>query len=567
MPVVPAGDDARLENSRLMKKPSVLIVGGGPVGLALAGDLAWRGVTSQLVESSTDSIYQAHMDLVSVRTMEFCRRWGIVSKVEASTYNRDWQQDNAYVTSLMGYELGREPFPSSNETTPPPQSPQRAERCPQDMFDPILRTWVATLPGVQLRYRHELVDFTQDDRGVVAEVVDLDSGSRERVEASYLVGCDGPESTVAKILGIKSSGPGVLTHTTNIIFRSAHLVQLYQKGHAYRFTILSPEEGAWATIEAIDGWDRWRMSILRVRAESASSPVLPIMADARAAIQRAVGIDFDFEILSIRNWTRSELIADRFGAGRAFIAGDAAHLMSPSGGFGGNTGIGDAVDLSWKLDATLSGWGGPSLLDAYTIERRPVAERNAKESSENLARMLSPGKMPLLCEDSPAGAHFREEFGRQFTETMRPVWNALGIHLGYRYDDSPICWDDGTPRPPLESASYEQTSRPGARAPHVWLRDGRSTLDLFGRAFTLLQLDPAADPEPLVQAARERGVPLTVVACDEPEVRVAYDRKLVLVRPEGHVGWRGDAPPADPLLVIDCVRGASPFAWRARTTS
>ena len=543
-----------------MKTP-VLIVGGGPVGLALAGDLAWRGISSQLIERSAGPIFQPHMDFIGERTMEFCRRWGIVSKVEESLYNRDWRQDQVYVTSLTGYELGREPFPSRRETHPPPQSPQRGERCLQDMFDPILRTWVGTFPNARLRYRHELVGFTQDESGVVADVVDLDTGLREQVEASYLVGCDGPVGTVGKILGVKFFGSGVLTHTTTVVFHSPSLARLHDKGQAYRFTILSPEEGTWATIEAIDGRAHWRMSILRTRAESTASQFSLIMNEVNAAVRRAVGIDFDFEILSIRNWTRRELVAEHFSIGRAFIAGDAAHVMSPTGGFGGNTGIGDAVDLSWKLDAVLGGWGGPALLDSYTPERRPVAERNTKESSENLARMLSPGKMPLLCEDSPAGARFREDFGRRFSETMRPVLYNLGIHLGYRYDNSPICWDDGTPPPALESARYAQTSRPGARAPHVWLRDGRSTLDLFGRGFTLLQLDPATDPQALARAAGERGVPLNVVARDEPEIRAAYDCGLVLVRPDGHVAWRGADSPADPFLVIDCVRGAAPYAW------
>lgn len=547
-----------------MKTP-VLIVGAGPVGLALAGDLAWRGITSKLIERSGNAIFQPHMDLVGERTMEFCRRWGIVSNVEQSPYNSNWRQDNVYVTSLRGYELGRERFPSNSEAKPPSQSPQKAQRCPQDMFDPILRRWVGTFPSVELRYRHEFISFTQDDSGVVAEVVDLDTGRHEQIEASYLVGCDGPMGIVGEMLGVGFSGSGVLTHTTSIVFRSPNLAQLHDKGQAYRFTILSPEEGTWATLEAIDGWDRWRMSILLTRAESPDSQALPIIADAAAAIARVVGIAFDFEILSVRNWTRRELVADRFSVGRVFIAGDAAHVMSPTGGFGGNTGIGDAVDLSWKLDAVLGGWGGPALLDSYTTERRPVAERNAKESTLNLERMLSPGKMPLLCEDSPAGVRFREEFGRRFSDTMRPVWHTLGIHLGYRYDDSPICWDDGTPRRPLESTRYEQTSRPGARAPHVWLRNGRSTLDLFGPGFALFQLDRAADPRPLARAADERGVPLHVVTLDEPEIRMAYERDLVLVRPDGHVAWRGAGPPADPLLVIDCVRGAAPYAWRART--
>jgi 2-polyprenyl-6-methoxyphenol hydroxylase-like FAD-dependent oxidoreductase len=502
-----------------------------------------------LVEKSDGSIEQPKMDLVGIRTMEFCRRWGIVPLVEASPYDRTIRQDNVYVTSLCGYELGREPFPSSNDNRPPPQSPSRRERCPQDMFDPILRAWVETFPAVTLSYRHELVAFTQRAGGVEAEVIDHGDGRRETIEADFLVGCDGASSRVASALGIPFAGTPVLTNTTNIIFRAPQLLQLHGKGEAYRFIIVGPE-GTWATIVAINGGDRWRMSIVR-------SPDGGLSRDEiAAAIRRAVGTDFDFEILSVTNWKRRELVAERYGEGRVFIAGDAAHVMSPTGGFGMNTGIGDAVDLAWKLDAVLAGWGGPHLLDSYTRERRPVAERNARESSDNLARMLSPEPMPLLCEDSPEGARLRAEFGAAFSATMRHEWFTLGIHLGYRYDDSPICRPDGTAAPPLEVARYEQTAYPGARAPHVALPDGRSTLDWFGDGFTLLQLGRGARPEPLAEAARSRGVPLRVVACDLPAVRAAYGADLVLVRPDGHVAWRGDAPPPDPLALVDRVRGA-----------
>ena len=528
----------------------MLIVGGGPVGLALAGDLAWRGVRSLLIERTDGAIVQPKMDLVGVRTMEFCRRWGIVADVEASRYNRNWQQDNVYVTSLTGYELGRERFPAMNVSQPPPQRPQRRERCPQDMFDPILRAWAEGFEHTELRYECELVDFTQNAEGVLAEVLDRATGRREQIAAAYLVGCDGAAGTVGRLLGIEMDGSGVLTDTTNLIVRAPNLVGLHDKGECYRFIILSPEEGTWATLVAIDGWDRWRMSIVRSRPGGLAP------AEIDAAVRRAVGTDFDFEVLSVTNWKRRELVAQTYGAGRAFIAGDAAHVMSPTGGFGMNTGIGDAVDLSWKLDAVLRGWGGPRLFEAYTLERRPVAERNAKEASGNLARMLSPGPMPLLCADSPDGARFRERFGAEFSATMRHEWFTLGIHLGYRYDDSPLCCDDGTPRPPLEVARYEPTSRPGARAPHAWLRDGRSTLDLFGRGFTLLQLDPSADATPLVAAARACGVPLELVVLGEPAVREAYERALVLVRPDGHVAWRGNAVPADPATVMERVRGA-----------
>jgi hypothetical protein len=256
-------------------------------------------------------------------------------------------------------------------------------------------------------------------------------------------------------------------------------------------------------------------------------------------------------------WTRRELVAEHYGKGRILLAGDSVHVMSPTGGFGMNTGIQDAVDLSWKLDATLAGWGGPKLLASYETERRPVGLRNVREATSNLGRMRSPQRHSALLDDTPEGAALRVEIGKEFSEAMRHEWFTLGIHLGFRYDDSPICWGDGTTAPPLEAMTYTPTARPGARAPHVWLKDGRSTLDLFGRGFVLLRIGtgaPAADP--LLDAAARRGVPLTQVALDEPEVASVYERKLVLVRPDGHVAWRDDQPPADPLRLIDCIRGA-----------
>jgi 2-polyprenyl-6-methoxyphenol hydroxylase-like FAD-dependent oxidoreductase len=527
----------------------LLIVGAGPVGLALAGDLARRGHAVTIIERSDGTIEQPRMDMVGVRTMEFCRRWGIVPAVESSAYNRDLAQDNVYVTSVAGYELSRERFPSMRDSKPPEQSPQKRERCPQDMFDPILRDWARSFPSVEVRYRHQLLDFEQHAEGVTARVLDRDAERTLEIEAPYLIGCDGAGSTVAKAIGGPREGTPALSYTTNIIFRAPQLLSLHDKGEAYRFIIVSTE-GTWATIVAINGFDRWRMSIVNTPPEGFTREQI------EAAIRRAVGLDFTFEILSINSWTRSELVAASYQDRRVFIAGDAAHVMSPTGGFGMNTGIGDAVDLAWKLDATLRGWGGSELLDSYTVERRPVAVRNGRESSANLARMLSPVPNPVLCDDSPAGAAARAKLGPEFAEAMSKEWYTLGIHLGYRYDDSPICWSDGTPAPPLEVARYIQESRPGARAPHAWLRDGRSTLDLFGDGFVLLRFNKNANPDPIAAALRERNVPLNVVdLTTEPAAIGAYAAGLVLVRPDGHVAWRGTSHP-NPAQLADRVRGA-----------
>ena len=224
-------------------------------------------------------------------------------------------------------------------------------------------------------------------------------------------------------------------------------------------------------------------------------------------------------------------------------------------------------DLGWKLEANIRGWGGAELLRSYEAERRPVAVRNVNEASENLVRMLSTREPAAAAGDLPAGPGGRRsarEYGAWFTATMKHEWYTLGFHLGYRYEGSPIVWPDGTPEPPLETSAYTQTARPGHRAPHVLLPDGRSTLDLFGRGFVLLRLGrDAPSGERICAAAASAGVPLQVIDLDPPEVTALYQNRLVLVRPDGHVAWHADVEPDDARAVIDVVRGARSCASRA----
>jgi len=536
----------------------VLIVGAGPVGLALAGDLGWRGVRCTLIEKTDGAIEQPKMDLVGVRTMEFCRRWGIADWVRDAPYPGDYPQDYIWLTALNGYELGREKFPGRAFEACPPESPQKRERVPQDMFDPILKRFATSFEHVKLEYHTELVDFAEGPDGVQATVRNPLSGESRTITADYLIGTDGGASFVRERLGITMSGNPALTYTTNVIFRCANFSSLHDKGLGYRFIFIGPE-GTWLTIVAVNGGDRFRMSIV-----GTPDKVTHTEADIHAALTRAMGRDFDYEILSVLRWVRRELVADSYGTERVFLAGDAAHLTSPTGALGMNTGIQDVVDLGWKLEAVLRGWGGPALLKRYEIERRPVAVRNVGASSANLDRMLATRTRrppPEIFEPGTKGDAARKEYGDWYTRIMRHEWFMNGYHLGYRYDDSPIIIPDGTPAPPLETSTYTQTARPGARAPHVWLADCRSTLDLYGRGFVLLRLGRDAPAgEGLQAAAAERGVPCRVVDLDAPEVLAAYQRRLVLVRPDGHVAWRGDAEPANARAVIDRVRGAGPIA-------
>jgi 2-polyprenyl-6-methoxyphenol hydroxylase-like FAD-dependent oxidoreductase len=540
----------------MASKTSVLIAGGGPVGLALAGDLGWRGISCRMVEKGDGGISQPKMDMVGIRSMEFCRRWGIVPWVEEAGYNRDYPQDCAWVTDLNGYEFGREPFPTPRAEKPPVHSPQKRERCPQNFFDPVLRRFASGFPAVQLSFNTELLEFKDGGHHVEALVRDTATGKTETVEAQYLVGCDGGASFVRQSLGIEMEGEPVLTYTTNVIFRCDGLEKLHHMQPAYRYIFIGPE-GTWATLVAINGRDQWRFSLV---GDDQKRKIT--QEEARAAIIRAVGKPFDFEILSMLPWVRRQLVAKEYGRGRVFIAGDAAHLTSPTGGFGMNTGLLDVNNLSWKLAARVQGWGGDGLLATYETEQHPVAVRNVGEAGENLRRMLSPRILQpdaaVFDTNSPDVEAARREYGQRYTDMMKREWFSIGIHLGYVYEGSPIVVADGTPPPPPEVSTYTPTARPGSRAPHVWLAPGKSTLDLFGRGFVLLRFgQQAPQAKALLDAANTARVPLEVVAIDNDVAARLYERRLVLVRPDGQVAWRADALPDDCAALIDRVRGAA----------
>ncbi len=535
------------------KSVPVAIVGAGPVGLALAGDLGWRGIDSILIERGDGQIFQPKMDMVGIRTMEFCRRWGIVDWVENAGYNRDYSQDYAWVSQLSGgYEFGREHFPSVRDEEKPAQSPQKRERCPQNFFDPVLTRFAQATGHSKILYRHEFIDHVETEVGVQVRIRDIETGVKSEIECAYLVGADGGASSVRQVLGIPMHGLPTLTYTTNAIIRCDGLERLHDKKPGYRYIFIGPE-GTYATIVAINGRDWWRLSIvgddeMRTLSEE----------EVKQYFFRAVGrSDFEFEILSIMPWVRRQLVAERYGTNRVFIAGDAAHLTSPTGGFGMNMGIQDSVDLAWKLGAVVEGWGGPELLRSYEIERRPVAIRNVNEATNNLKLMLTPREHlnAKVFEPGADGDAARKEFGDAYTQMMKREWYTIGIHLGYRYEGSPVIFPDGTPEPEDTVSTYVQTSRPGHRAPHAWLKPDVSMLDLYGKEFVLVRFDSAVEAESLLQAARQVGMPITLQDIDNEEIAQLYERQLVLVRPDGHVSWRGNTAPVDPRSVIDVARG------------
>jgi 2-polyprenyl-6-methoxyphenol hydroxylase-like FAD-dependent oxidoreductase len=535
-----------------MRTVPVLIVGGGPVGLALAADLGWRGVACELVEETDGAITTPKMNEVNVRTMEFCRRWGIADQVLNCPFPPDYPFDVVFVTSLCGYEIGRMPRPARARQTPESYSPMRLQACSQMWFDPILRDFARSSAGVRLRYRARLESFDETSAGVECTVVDLDTGARERVVADYLVGCDGATSAIRNTLGIGLGGQGVLGHPLHLFFRAPDLLQRCGKAPGTFFLAID-RDGLWANIRVIDPASAmWRLMVL-----DSDGRQTPETVDKDALIRRAVGRPMEVEHLGLSIWTRRSVVADRYGHGRVFLAGDAVHQLSPTGALGMNTGIGDAVDLGWKLAAVIKGWGGPNLLASYDAERRPIGLRNVGMAAEfYLAHEDFDDALAAIDDDGETGRALRARLGPQLVQQIGRMFRTIGLQLGYRYEGSPIIVADSTDAPPDDPENFIASARPGSRAPHVALADNSSMLDLYGRSFVLVRFGGAAsDGDAIAAAAERRNMPLRIVTTNEPEAAKVYERRLVLVRPDGHVAWRGDGPPANALAMIDRVRG------------
>jgi 2-polyprenyl-6-methoxyphenol hydroxylase-like FAD-dependent oxidoreductase len=512
---------------------SVIVVGAGPVGLGLACELGQRGVECILIEKRDGAINVPKQSMVSARNMEFCRRWGIAKTVRSAVWPENHPRDFIYLDTLRGTELWRFKIPPFAQRDPRDYTPETACPCPQIYFDPILTGCARTFPSVTFAYNHRLEGFIQGDDGVIVNVTDVATGQNRRLTAQYLIACDGPSGIARDLLGIGIEGLGAISRSVNLFFRSADLATFHDKGWA-RFYRVIDETGCWSELIPIDGKELWRLTVF-------DEPLSA--ADPDFLLRKMAGGAFAYEMLNVSPWERRDYVARSYGYGRVFIAGDAAHECSPTGGIGMHTGLEEAVNLGWKLAALCEGWGGPALLASYEIERRPNAVRNVELATQTYNAIAAiPG-----WRDGMAGW------------TLDKTWLSIPEHmkLDYCYEDSPICVPDGTAPLGESPARFVPSTRPGCRAPHAWLDDGSSTLDLFGGGFVLLRLgESPPGAAPLIDAAEARGVPLREIVLADPDVAALYETSLVLVRPDGHVAWRGNACPADAGAVVDRVRGA-----------
>ncbi|WJR80982.1 FAD-dependent monooxygenase [Bradyrhizobium sp. NP1] len=493
---------------------SVIIAGAGPVGLALACELGMRGIACTVVERRDGTISLPRMSAVSARNMEFCRRWGIAEEVRTAVWPESHAMDFVYLDNLRGHEFARNKLPPSAARGLLAFTPEGGCHCPQIYFDPILAKHAASYASVTLRYGMRLDDFEETADGVSSTLTDLATERTEVLAGKYLVGCDGPGGMVREKLAIGLGEMRIVAHSVNIFFRSSALASLHDKGWA-RFYRLIDASGCWAELISIDGRELWRLTVFDDEA---------FVRDPEAALVKMAGTPFPYELLSVMPWERRDVVADAYGHGRVLIAGDAAHQCSPTGGLGMHTGIEEAVNLGWKLSALIEGWGGPQLLASYEAERRPIALRNVAVATRIYGQIRNIPGQTIGGESGAALDEWRKNLGAfSISEEEK---------MTYTYENSPIVQRDDA------DAGAGSRARPGMRAPHAWLADGRSTLDLFGTDLTLLCFEASPEIESLVQVAREDGVPLRTVAIDDRKAAALYGAAWVLVRPDGHVAWR-----------------------------
>lgn len=540
---------------------SVLIVGGGPVGLTLAMDLASRGVDVTVAEirrsGEPPSVKCNH---VSARSMEILRRLGVADAVRAAGLPDDYPHDVSYRTTTTGQELTRIKIPSRIGRTTGAEGPdtwwptaEPPHRINQIFLEPILFDHAAANPRIRILNRTEVTSFEQTEEGVKAIAVNLDTGEERSISARFMVGCDGGRSPTRKAIGSRFVGDAVIQRVQSTYIRAPKLIGHMQVQPAWSMFSLNPRRTG--NVYAIDGKETWLVhNYLRDDEPEFDS------VDRDHAIREILGVgpDFEYEQLNKEDWFGRRLVADKFRDRRVFICGDAAHLWVPYAGYGMNAGIADAANLAWMLAAHLQGWADDGILDAHEAERLPITEQVSKFAMNHAVKMAKQrGSVPQDIElPGPEGDQLRAELGKQAYALNVQQYCCGGLNFGYYYDHSPIICYDGAKQPDYSMANFQPSTVPGCRTPYFRLNDGRSLYDAMGDGYALLCLDPSIDTAPLLAAAQARGVPLTVIDATPQEAGPAYGEKLVLSRPDQHVAWRGQHLPEDVGALVEIIRGA-----------
>lgn len=531
----------------------VVIAGGGPAGMVLAMELGQRGVRTLLVDDKPGTTTQPRANATQARTMEHYRRLGFAHEIRPLGLPVDYPTDMVCCTRFAQHELARYRRPSSKEAAASVRSlggswstPELPHRCALIYIEPILMKYVKKHPSVEVRHSRRAVRFREGAERVEVEIESVDGAAKRTVRCKYLVGCEGARSMTRHQLGIKMQGERTFEREWMagkmhaLHFRSPRLYDVMNRPQAWMyFTVNKDRRAVLASLNGIDTFViNFQLKPHEQDEEISEARALQMFADCLGTALPPL------DILSTDTWNGGYmLVAERYGsAGRVVMAGDAVHLFTPTGGLGYNTAVDDVCNLGWKLAALVQGWGGPNLLPSYEIERRPIGLRNTGLAKVMADRIGLYRTTAVLDEDSPAGEAERKKAGDHLLDHLTKEFNIPGVTFGVRYDGSPIVVTDGTTPPPDLPNVYVPSACPGGRAPHIWLADGASLFDKFGRDFTLLVTqDDSSAAASFVDAAVRRNIPLSPVHLPSKELRDLYEADLALIRPDQHVTWRGSA--------------------------
>jgi 2-polyprenyl-6-methoxyphenol hydroxylase-like FAD-dependent oxidoreductase len=529
----------------------VLIVGAGPVGLAAAIELGQRGIRCVVIERNDRVGYSPRAKTTNVRTREHLRRWGIADALrQASPISPNRPCTVVFATRMNGPVLARIENALNGARVRSNLYSEEAQWVPQYVLEDVLRRRAQSLPSVALRFGTVFTSFEQTKERVLSRARELASGRDINVSSAYVIGADGARSVIREGIGAAMVGDEAYSRNYSIIFKAPDLGARQTHEPAIMYWMINEEVPS--LLGPMDEEGLWFFMATQLAGDFD-----PANVDGADLIRRATGFhDLTVDIVGTDLWLAHRLIADRYSRGRVFLAGDACHLHPPFGGFGMNMGIGDAVDLGWKIAACLSGWGGDGLLASYELERRKVHERTMEEAVLNYSLTSNQLVRPGLEEPGLVGEATRREVGDIIEATKVREFKTLGIVLGMRYENSPIVVPDGSEPPPNHFTLYIPSAYPGCLAPHLWQTDGSSLYDHFGDWFTLLIADgDRVAAKDFATAASHAGIPLKVLAPQDNRLRDRYGARFAIIRPDQHVAWRGNVLPGDPMELLARITG------------